>query len=145
MTTGFFWDEKCFWHAGGAYALTLPLGEFVQPLAAGGLPLLLPRIARASGDTVRVRIAAHDVILARQRPEGLTAQNVIEGTIAAIRPGTGPGMIVSVDTRAGRILARVTRRGATATGLAEGGSCWVVIKAVAIAPEDISGPAPAGG
>ena len=38
MTTGFFWDEKCFWHAGGAYALTLPLGEFVQPLAAGGLP-----------------------------------------------------------------------------------------------------------
>ena len=114
-------------------------------LAAGGLPLLLPRIARASGDTVRVRIAAHDVILARQRPEGLTAQNVIEGTIAAIRPGTGPGMIVSVDTAAGRILARVTRRGATATGLAEGGSCWVVIKAVAIAPEDISGPAPAGG
>ena len=114
-------------------------------LAAGGLPLLLPRIARAPGDTVRVRIAAHDVILARQRPEGLTAQNVIEGTIAAIRPGTGPGMIVSVDTAAGRILARVTRRGATATGLAEGGSCWVVIKAVAIAPEDISGPAPAGG
>ena len=38
MTTGFFWDEKCFWHAGGNYALTLPLGGFVQPLAAGGLP-----------------------------------------------------------------------------------------------------------
>lgn len=38
MTTGFFWDEKCFWHAGGNYALTLPLGDFVQPLAAGGLP-----------------------------------------------------------------------------------------------------------
>ncbi|MDU8927322.1 class II histone deacetylase [Alisedimentitalea sp. MJ-SS2] len=38
MTTGFFWDEKCFWHGGGAYALTLPLGDFVQPLAAGGLP-----------------------------------------------------------------------------------------------------------
>jgi acetoin utilization deacetylase AcuC-like enzyme len=38
MRTGFFWDEKCFWHAGGDYALTLPVGEFVQPLAAGGLP-----------------------------------------------------------------------------------------------------------
>ncbi|MDQ2095666.1 class II histone deacetylase [Rhodalgimonas zhirmunskyi] len=38
MTTGFFWDEKCFWHAGGAYALTLPIGDYVQPLAAGGLP-----------------------------------------------------------------------------------------------------------
>lgn len=38
MATGFFWDEKCFWHAGGNYAFTLPIGGLVQPLAAGGLP-----------------------------------------------------------------------------------------------------------
>ena len=38
MSTGFFWDEKCFWHAGGNYAFTLPIGGNVQPLAAGGLP-----------------------------------------------------------------------------------------------------------
>ncbi|WP_133489171.1 class II histone deacetylase [Aliiroseovarius marinus] len=36
--TGFFWDEKCFWHSGGNYAGTLPVGGLVQPLAAGGLP-----------------------------------------------------------------------------------------------------------
>lgn len=36
--TGFFWDERCFWHAGGNFAFTLPLGGLVQPLAAGGLP-----------------------------------------------------------------------------------------------------------
>ncbi len=38
MATGFFWDEKCFWHAGGNYAFTLPVGGLVQPQAAGGLP-----------------------------------------------------------------------------------------------------------
>lgn len=38
MTTGFFFDERCFWHSGGNYALTLPVGDLVQPLAAGGLP-----------------------------------------------------------------------------------------------------------
>jgi acetoin utilization deacetylase AcuC-like enzyme len=38
MATGFFWDERTFWHAGGNYAFTLPLGGLVQPLAAGGLP-----------------------------------------------------------------------------------------------------------
>ncbi len=37
MATGFFWDERCFWHHGGDYALTLPVGGFVQP-GAGGLP-----------------------------------------------------------------------------------------------------------
>ena len=38
MTTALFWDERCFWHAGGNYAFTLPIGGLVQPLAAGGLP-----------------------------------------------------------------------------------------------------------
>lgn len=38
MRTGFFWDERCFWHSGGNYALTAPVGGLVQPLAAGGLP-----------------------------------------------------------------------------------------------------------
>ena len=36
--TGFFWDEKCFWHGGGNYAFLLPVGGLVQPLAAGALP-----------------------------------------------------------------------------------------------------------
>ncbi|MHA6264994.1 class II histone deacetylase [Arenibacterium sp. CAU 1754] len=38
MATGFFWDERCFWHAGGNYAATMQIGGLVQPLAAGGLP-----------------------------------------------------------------------------------------------------------
>jgi len=38
MTTGFFWDEKCFWHGGGNYAGMLPVGGLVQPMAGGGLP-----------------------------------------------------------------------------------------------------------
>ena len=37
MTTAFFTDERCFWHGGGNYAFTLPVGGLVQPLA-GGLP-----------------------------------------------------------------------------------------------------------
>ncbi|KMW59507.1 Deacetylase [Candidatus Rhodobacter oscarellae] len=35
--TAFFWDERCFWHGGGNYAFTLPVGGLVQPLP-GGLP-----------------------------------------------------------------------------------------------------------
>ncbi len=34
--TAFFTDERCFWHGGGNYALTLPVGGLVQP--GGGLP-----------------------------------------------------------------------------------------------------------
>ena len=38
MQTAFFWDEKCFWHYGGNYALLAPVGGLVQPMVAGGLP-----------------------------------------------------------------------------------------------------------
>lgn len=36
MTTAFYSDERCFWHGGGNYVLTVPAGGFVQP--GGGLP-----------------------------------------------------------------------------------------------------------
>ena len=36
--TGFYSDEKCFWHGGGHYASMAPVGGFVQPMGAGGLP-----------------------------------------------------------------------------------------------------------
>lgn len=38
MSTGFFWDERCFWHGGGNYAGMLPVGGLVQPMVGGGLP-----------------------------------------------------------------------------------------------------------
>lgn len=37
MRTGFFWNERCFWHSGGNYAATMPVGGLVQPMV-GGLP-----------------------------------------------------------------------------------------------------------
>ena len=37
MSTGFFHDEKCFWHFGGNYASVAPVGGLVQPAEGGGL------------------------------------------------------------------------------------------------------------
>ncbi len=38
MATGFFWDERCFWHSGGNYAFLVPVGGLVQPPTGAGLP-----------------------------------------------------------------------------------------------------------
>ena len=38
MQTGFFHDERCFWHGGGNFAGMFPVGGLVQPAATGGLP-----------------------------------------------------------------------------------------------------------
>lgn len=109
-------------------------------LDAGGTPLFLPRAAQSPGRTIRVRIAAHDVILSRSRPQGLSALNILAGTVNEVRPGEGPGTIVALDTPAGRLLARITRRSAEAMGLARGQTCYAVVKSVAVAPEDVGWP-----
>ncbi|WP_334194477.1 molybdenum ABC transporter ATP-binding protein [Pararhodobacter sp.] len=111
----------------------------LSELQAGGHPLFLPRVGQAPGSRLRVRIAAHDVILSRARPEGLSALNILPGMVHEVRGGEGPGAIVSVDTGAGRLLARVTRRSAEALGLGPGVACHAVIKSVAVAPEDVGG------
>ncbi|MGB1235282.1 MAG: class II histone deacetylase [Planktomarina sp.] len=38
MTTGFYWDERCFWFGGGNYTFTMPVGGLVQPMTGIGLP-----------------------------------------------------------------------------------------------------------
>ena len=110
-----------------------------RTLEAGGLPLFVPRVAQAPGTRLRMRIAAHDVILSRARPEGLSALNILPGTVARIRAGEGPGTQLSLHTPAGLVLARITGRSAAALGLVEGTPCHAVIKSVAIAPDDVGG------
>lgn len=108
-------------------------------LDAGGVPMFLPHIDREAGHEVRLRIAAHEVILSREAPQGLSALNILPGRVAAMREGAGPGMLISLDTAAGTLLARVTRRSAEALALVPGARCHAVIKTVGIAPLDVGG------
>ncbi|MEQ9695171.1 molybdenum ABC transporter ATP-binding protein [Shimia sp. SDUM112013] len=109
----------------------------LSELEAGGEALFLPRVRQEVGTQVRVRIAAQDVILARDYPAGLSALNIMAGEIASLQAGDGPGAIASVRTKAGLILARITRRSVDAMGLREGTPCHVVVKTVSIARDDI--------
>lgn len=108
-------------------------------LDAGGVRLFVPHVRAPVGARLRLRIAAHDVILARAAPTGLSALNVLPGRITRIRPGAGPGALVALATPAGALLARVTHRSVQALELAEGVDCHAILKAVAVAPEDVGG------
>jgi acetoin utilization deacetylase AcuC-like enzyme len=78
MTTAFYADERCFWHGGGNYAFTLPVGGLVQPLAAG-LPenpetkRRLKNLIEVTGLSRHLRMsgadAASDIDLMRVHPE----------------------------------------------------------------------------
>ena len=72
MSTGFYWDERTMWHAGGNYAFTVPLGGLVQPLAAGGLPES-PETKRRLKNLMDVTGLTNDLVVT-SAPEATKAQ-----------------------------------------------------------------------
>lgn len=110
-------------------------------LATPAGPLMVPQVPEAIGATVRVRIAASAVMLARAAPSGLSAPNALPGRVARIVPGAGPGAMVHVDLGGTELLARITRRGAEAMGLAPGVPVVAILDPLALAPDQIA-PAP---
>lgn len=106
-------------------------------LAVSGGRLFLPLLDRAPGQHTRVRILAHDVIVASEAPHGLSALNILPAQVVTLRSGGGPGVIVQLQCGDDRLLARITRRSADALGLEPGRQVFAVIKSVSVARTDV--------
>jgi molybdate transport system ATP-binding protein len=104
--------------------------------AAG--PIFLPGLAGPPGTRLRVRILAHEVILARTRPQGLSAQNILPATITALTPGEGPAIMVHLALGPDRILAQITQRAAAAMQLQPGDAVFVVLKSMSVAQDHVA-------
>jgi molybdate transport system ATP-binding protein len=80
----------------------------------------------APGDRVRVAIRAGDILLATERPNGLSARNVLPGSIASIEQR---GIMVVVQVECGvAFTVHVTPGAARALELAVGKPVWIVLK-----------------
>jgi molybdate transport system ATP-binding protein len=127
--------------AAGAVITTRVAGRLLDDglteLLFSGGRLVLPGLLGVLGQTVRIRIPAQDVILARQAPEGLSALNVLPVQITKIEQGRGPGVAVGLKAGDDQLLARVTRRSAQRMELAVGQQIFAIIKATAVGPENI--------
>jgi len=106
-------------------------------LAFDGEILVVPRIARAIGDKVRIRIDADDVMLALTKPEGVSANNVLSAVVAAIRED-GPNADVQLRLRSALLVARITRRSLERLALKPGTSVFALIKSVTVGGREAS-------
>jgi molybdate transport system ATP-binding protein len=100
-------------------------------LTFAGEILVVPEIARGVGEKVRIRIDADDVMLALVRPEGVSANNILPATIAAIRQD-GPNADVQLVLKDGHLVARITRRSVVRLGLKPGTDVFALIKSVTV-------------
>ena len=83
------------------------------------------------GRRVRLHIPARDVMLATVRPEGISALNILEGTIVDLKAGSGETMDISVDCGGDIIQSRITRFSAQRLELTIGKPVYAIVKTVA--------------
>ena len=92
-----------------------------------------------------MRIRARDVMIALAPPDGLSALNVLPGTVAEIGHAEGPIVEIRLDCAGEALIARLTRRSVEGLGLAPGRQVYAVIKSIAFDHHAFAGTATSGG
>lgn len=106
-------------------------------LACGAGDLWVSRIDAAVGTTLRVRILAQDVMIARMRPTAISALNVLPCRVQSVTASSGPDVLVQLAIGSDMLLARVTQRSATALDLVAEAQVFAIIKAVTVTRDRI--------
>ncbi|TCR62238.1 molybdenum ABC transporter ATP-binding protein [Bosea sp. BK604] len=96
-------------------------------------PLQVARAGLVAGHRLRVRILASDVLVSLTPLDGISALNVLSGTIAEIGERNGGGAIdLRIDCSGEIVVARLTAKSVAALALAPGRPVYAVIKSVSI-------------
>lgn len=102
-------------------------------IETGRLRLEVPTIDAPVGATVRIQLAAREVILASQRPHGLSLHNVIEAEVTAVEPASHAALrLVHLQVDGARLLSLVTVDAARKLGVEPGARVLALVKAVAV-------------
>jgi molybdate transport system ATP-binding protein len=116
--------------AGRVAAHDARFGLATLDTAAG--PLRVPHPPLAPGIAVRVHIKARDVMLATERPAGISALNVMDGRVLAITEADDASALVELACGSETLTARITRLSAAELSLEPGRPVYAIIKGVAL-------------
>lgn len=104
-------------------------------LKVGQETLIVPDLRAQPGERLRLLIRARDVMIARDRPEGLSALNILPAEVLRIAERDATSADVILSAAGAELRARLTRRSVATLGLRPGLSCYAVLKSVALARE----------
>jgi molybdate transport system ATP-binding protein len=111
-------------------------------LAFGGGTLFVSRLSDPVGTPLRLRVRAEEIMLALEEPRGISANNVLAATVAAVAEN-GAQADIQLTCGAARLVARITRASARRLALAPGKPVYAIVKSVTVdAPAAHRAPLP---
>jgi molybdate transport system ATP-binding protein len=96
-----------------------------------GNALTLQAVDLGVGTAVRLRISANDVVLSLDRPEGVSALNILPCTVRSLKPD-GRQALVTLDCGGQTLLSRITLLSAERLHLIAGQGVYAVFKTMTV-------------
>jgi molybdate transport system ATP-binding protein len=112
--------------AGTVLDLREPDGVMRVRLGESACELEVPLAHASAGDRVQIAIRAGDILLATERPYGLSARNILEGRIDSLQH-RGAMLIARINCGVS-FVAHVTPGAARSLNLSSGMQVWLVLK-----------------
>jgi molybdate transport system ATP-binding protein len=91
----------------------------------------IPTSKHATGTELRVAVHSDDVTLALNKPTGLSARNIMKGTVTAMDRSDDGAVAVTVDVGL-PVYATITRSAASELGIRAGMEIYVIMKTIAL-------------
>jgi len=111
-------------------------------LRVGDAELSVELEGAAVNQRIQIQVLARDVIVASERPVGLSVRNVVPARVISVTPDTGRAVLVELDIgRTATLLARITARASQELGLSADKQVWALIKAASLRGHVFSVPA----
>ena len=106
------------------------LEDHLTKVGFDGGEVWLPVIEEAPGTPLRLRIRARDILLAEAEPRGISANNVLRGTVTELRHDAGAYVDVQIACGGTRLLARITHRSRKRLCVEPGRELVVIVKSI---------------
>lgn len=103
-------------------------------LAFAGGELVVPLMERAVGAELRTHIRAEDVMIAREEPRAISANNILTATIEGLRESTPGHIDIRLLCGPTLLVARITRASHARLELCEGLAVFAIVKSVTVVP-----------
>ena len=104
-----------------------PAGGVSRVRTAMGAELIIPWVSPAAKSPIQVRIGADEILLATEEPRGISAGNVLRGTVRSLDFIDGEALLTVLAGE--EFLVRVTASAVARLGLKENSPVYLIIKA----------------
>jgi molybdate transport system ATP-binding protein len=124
-----------------AYGAAIPtrvsnhrVADGLTTLAFDGGALVVPTVDRPIGSVLRVRVRADDILLAREAPREISANNVLPATVTSVQLPDDVHANVQLACGGVKLVARITRSSFMRLQIAAAMPIFAIVKSVTIDP-----------